>query len=472
MSGDCHGNLTIRRRLSDPMRSTILFILIYLLFGSTVIHAQAGLEQRVSDLGQKISTGLTENQKRTIAVVEFADLRGNVTDFGRFLAEELITKLYETRKFKVIERQLLNRVMAEQKLSLTGVVDPTSAQKLGKLLGVDAIASGTITDLGSSLRVNARLIDTSTAEIFAVASIEITKDIAVKELMGSGESSGSSGTPNPTNNSQRQALQKLDANFFTFELQRCLLSGTTVMCELTIMNKGDDRQISFNNTSRLFDDQGNEYRAERVRLASKEGGWAEAILVSGITVNLRLTFQDVSPHIRQITLLHLQVNVSNGGKDFGVQFRGISLRPKSPGSAASPETENAGVTASVNANEDRTINVSGSEPWTDTGIDVWPGMRIEITASGRVYISNQNSVSNRILGDLINKGNALPPRSVGPNALFAKIRYLRGGESKPLRVGVRNTLIIQEGEQGRLFFGIDDKNLNDNSGYFSVRVKW
>ena len=454
------------------MRSTILFILIYLLLGSTVIHAQNGLEQRVSDLGQKISTGLTENQKRTIAVVEFADLRGNVTDFGRFLAEELITKLYETRKFKVIERQLLNRVIAEQKLSLTGVVDPTSAQKLGKLLGVDAIASGTITDLGRSLRVNARLIDTSTAEIFAVASIEITKDAAVKELMGSGESAAGTGTPNPTNDPQRQPLQKLDANFFTFELQRCLLSGTTIMCELTITNKGDDRQIGFGNSSTLFDDQGNEYRAERVRLASKEGSWADAILVSGITVNLRVTFQDVSPQIRQITLLYLHVDAYRGGREFAVQFRGISLRPKAPGSAASPEGQRTGITASVAANEDRTINVSGSEAWTDTGIDVWPGMRLEVTASGRIYVSNQNSASNRILGDLINKGTPLPSRSVGPSALLAKIKYPSGGESNPLRIGERNTLIIQEGEQGRLFFGIDDKNLNDNSGYFSVRVKW
>lgn len=454
------------------MRSTILFIFIYLLLGSTVIHAQAGLEQRVSDLGQKISTGLTENQKRTIAVVEFADLRGNVTDFGRFIAEELITRLHETRKFKVIERQLLNRVISEQKLSLTGMVDPTSAQKLGKLLGVDAIASGTITDLGTSLRVNARLIDTSTAEIFAVAAIEITKDAAVRELMGSGESSGSSGTTNPTNDAQAKALQKLDANFFTFELKRCLLSGTTVMCELTITNKGDDRQISFSSSSKLFDDQGNEHRAEHVRLASKEGSRAEAVLVSGITVNLRLTFQDVSPHIRQITLLYVYVNAPWGGKDFGVQFRGISLRPKSPGSAASPEAGNAGVTASVSANEDRTINVSGSDAWTDTGIDVWPGMRLEVTASGRIYISNQNSASNRILGDLINKGTPLPPRSVGPNALLAKIRYPQGGESKIVRVGERNTLIIQEGEQGRLLFGIDDRNVKDNSGHFSVRIKW
>ena len=153
---------------------------------ATPVWAQRGLDQRISELSQKISNGLTENQKRTIAVVEFADLRGNVTDFGRFVAEELTTRLYETKKFKVIERQLLNKVITEQKLSLTGMIDQTSAQKLGKLLGVDAIASGTVTDLGKTLRVNARLIDTSTGEIFAVASTEIAKDDSVTTLLGAG----------------------------------------------------------------------------------------------------------------------------------------------------------------------------------------------------------------------------------------------------------------------------------------------
>ena len=149
-------------------------------------RAQSALDQRISELSLKISNGLTENQKRTIAVVEFADLRGNVTDFGRFIAEELITRLHETKKFTVIERQLLNKVITEQKLSLTGMIDQTSAQKLGKVLGVDAIAAGTVTDLGKSVRVNARLIDTSTAVIFAVASTEIAKDESVITLTGAG----------------------------------------------------------------------------------------------------------------------------------------------------------------------------------------------------------------------------------------------------------------------------------------------
>ncbi len=150
------------------------------------VQAQATLDQRIGELSKQISDGLTENQKQTIAVVEFVDLEGRTTNFGRFVAEELITRLYQTKKFKVIERQLLNKIVAEQKLSLGGMIDQTSAQKLGKLLGVDAIASGTVTDLGKSLRINARLISTGTGEVFAVAATEIAKDDSVLALMGAG----------------------------------------------------------------------------------------------------------------------------------------------------------------------------------------------------------------------------------------------------------------------------------------------
>jgi hypothetical protein len=66
------------------------------------------------------------------------------------------------------------------------MIDQSSAQKLGKLLGVDAIASGTVTDLGKSVRINARLISTGTGEVFGVAATEIVKDESVIALMGAG----------------------------------------------------------------------------------------------------------------------------------------------------------------------------------------------------------------------------------------------------------------------------------------------
>ncbi|MCL4510253.1 MAG: CsgG/HfaB family protein [Bacteroidetes bacterium] len=167
-------------------RMSRLSVLVAILLLPMIGYSQGALDQRIGELSQQIASEMTQNQKTTIAVVEFSDLQGNVTDFGRYLAEELVTRLFQTGKFKVIERQLLNKVVHEQKLSLTGLVDPNTAKQLGRILGVDAIVSGTITDLAQSLKVNARLISTETGEIFAVASVEIFKDESVMKLMSSG----------------------------------------------------------------------------------------------------------------------------------------------------------------------------------------------------------------------------------------------------------------------------------------------
>jgi TolB-like protein len=144
------------------------------------------LEIKCQRLCEEITKGYKGNDaggKATIAVVEFSDLSGAVTVFGRLLSEELITKLFATGKYKVIERLLLNKAIAEHKLQLQGLIDPKSAKELGKILGVDAIVSGTIAELGDSIRVNSRLISTETGEVFSVAAATIVKDDSIKGLL-------------------------------------------------------------------------------------------------------------------------------------------------------------------------------------------------------------------------------------------------------------------------------------------------
>jgi curli biogenesis system outer membrane secretion channel CsgG len=99
-------------KLGKKTLAGFAFLLLFLISGSRSA-AQEKLEQRVDDLSRQITAKISATQKRTIAVVEFPDLEGRVTNFGRFLAEELITRLHETEKFKVIERQLLNKVINE-----------------------------------------------------------------------------------------------------------------------------------------------------------------------------------------------------------------------------------------------------------------------------------------------------------------------------------------------------------------------
>lgn len=147
----------------------------------------SGLSQTVdeglTDLSNQITSGMSEGKKQKIAVVEFSDLEGRVTEFGKFLSEELITRLFISKKFNVVERQLLNKVLEEHKLNVTGLVDESTAKQLGKILGVDAICSGTVTEFADHVRINARLISTESGEIFSVAATKIAKDESIKTLM-------------------------------------------------------------------------------------------------------------------------------------------------------------------------------------------------------------------------------------------------------------------------------------------------
>ena len=100
------------------MRKSIYFILIlFLLFPPLVVSAGT-YEEELQGLSLKIAKNIERSGKRTVAVVDFTDLQGNVTELGRFIAEELSTNLVSLKKgFRVIDRLHLKSIIAEHKLS-------------------------------------------------------------------------------------------------------------------------------------------------------------------------------------------------------------------------------------------------------------------------------------------------------------------------------------------------------------------
>ncbi len=76
---------------------------------------------------------------KRVAVLSFNGPQGD-------LAADLMTQSLVARGADVVERQRLADVMKEQSLSNSGSFDPATAQKLGKLLGVDALFVGTVSE--------------------------------------------------------------------------------------------------------------------------------------------------------------------------------------------------------------------------------------------------------------------------------------------------------------------------------------
>lgn len=168
------------------------------------VPQRATLDHQIDNISNQIVNNLKLEKKSTIAVIEFSNLDGQVSGFGKFLSEELITRLFNSKKFNVIERQLLEKVINEHKLSVSGLIDENTAKDFGQILGVDAIVTGSITDLGESVKVNARLIATETGRIFAVASGEIMKDRKVSSLMNRGGTGAVSVAKSPIKESPKK----------------------------------------------------------------------------------------------------------------------------------------------------------------------------------------------------------------------------------------------------------------------------
>ena len=86
---------------------------------------------------------------KTIAVLPFKDKTTNSPikgDVGSMAVDQLTTLLVNTERFSVIERERLDAVLAEQGLAGKGVVDSATAAQIGKILGVDLIFTGAVTN--------------------------------------------------------------------------------------------------------------------------------------------------------------------------------------------------------------------------------------------------------------------------------------------------------------------------------------
>ncbi|MEA3436219.1 MAG: CsgG/HfaB family protein [Thermodesulfobacteriota bacterium] len=124
--------------------------------------------------------------KRTkIAVLDFS-LKGSgfeTEDMGAIVAEWFITAFVKEGRFDVVERGLLKKILNEQKLGMSGIVDETTATKIGKLLGVKIIISGSVLKFQNILEINARIIDVETASIIAAENVESSASVRLQDLV-------------------------------------------------------------------------------------------------------------------------------------------------------------------------------------------------------------------------------------------------------------------------------------------------
>lgn len=314
-------------------------------------RAQRLQAEGVKELADQIVAGVTKEQKRKVAIVPFRELDGQATVFGTFLAEELTTRLFMAGSLDIVERSMLDKIMSELKLGASGAIDPTTAKQIGKLAGVDAIVTGSITDLPSSVAVNCRLIDVQTGRVFAAAQTRIVKDDDVKAMMGKSIAApGGAPVPAPTPAPQAAVAQRVSVGDFLFELEGCSRgaapiavnrrpsasvvaaaatqtarpvfdqapsqagrpstgSGSDVVCRFFITNRSDQNVDTTIIGTQAFDQSGNQYRFGRMRLANQSNdGYVASRLIPAVRTQGTMLIVNVATSSTQLSAIEMDIN--------------------------------------------------------------------------------------------------------------------------------------------------------------------
>jgi curli biogenesis system outer membrane secretion channel CsgG len=173
--------------------------------GASAPQAPAGRKKRVAVFDFDYATVRTNS----------AALFGTDIDVGKGIADLLVKNLVTDGTYSVIERKQLDKILAEQNFSNSNRADPASAARIGKILGLDAIIVGSITEFGNetknrnigggggnwggfgvgglghketkaNVQLDARLVDIDTAEILGVAEGKGESKRSSTSLLGGG----------------------------------------------------------------------------------------------------------------------------------------------------------------------------------------------------------------------------------------------------------------------------------------------
>jgi TolB-like protein len=120
-------------------------------------------------LAQEASFSTQAPEANTVAVMPFGYTGTNVQiqPLSRGFAQLVVTDLAKSRQIRVLERERMQAMMNEMRLSDSGRADPQAALRSGRMLRASRVVQGTLTERGSDLLVSAAVVDVASAGVAA-----------------------------------------------------------------------------------------------------------------------------------------------------------------------------------------------------------------------------------------------------------------------------------------------------------------
>lgn len=259
------------------------------------VGAISGVPQELNDGVGNIALQLMHNREAPLraVVVEFTDSQGFGNDFTRFVGDRLSTLLAKDPTASLETEEHVSPLLKEFGLTSSDLFDVAkSGQARRRLNNVRQLLTGTISDLGTEVGIDAEVINWESGKIEATAAVSVTKTEAIAAMLTKGRRLVRGEIPSPYTLTE-PLTRKLDFRFpqtvnrkdLDFILDSCQLEDIFVTCRVRAFNNGKIFRNLFVTLSGsyLVDMAGRQYSLQSVQAVGdipsntgkfyQRGGW-------------------------------------------------------------------------------------------------------------------------------------------------------------------------------------------------------
>jgi hypothetical protein len=143
--------------------AALLFALLAACIGSPSSQpasSQDDLDAAIRETSNYLNGQLARGNKLIIL-----NFQSDYPALSEYIIDELIANTVNDRVFSVVDRQQLDTIRAELNFQMSGEVDDSTAQSLGRMAGAQVIISGAVSRIGDLYRLRVRALSVQSAQI-------------------------------------------------------------------------------------------------------------------------------------------------------------------------------------------------------------------------------------------------------------------------------------------------------------------
>ena len=141
------------------------------------------LNRELQLMSEKFTRTLKETNINTpvnIGIIPFSSSDTNLQQrqIGAGISELLIQAFFKQKSgvVTIVERSQINKILEEQKLSLSGLISESNTVKIGEFLSAKALVTGEVTKESENYIITSHLVDVTTGKVLATYNTKFVID--------------------------------------------------------------------------------------------------------------------------------------------------------------------------------------------------------------------------------------------------------------------------------------------------------